>query len=203
MSDKINCEFLPNDYSYYDISFKIMFIGEVAGKSCLLQKVTTGEFPDIFPTTVGFEFYTIYINIDDVINKLQIWDTCSGEVHGSLMSSFYRNCDLVMIVYAIDSKESFNRVDYYLHEAKSQSKKNCHYFLIGNKKDLEYERQVSKEEGEKFAKENKFDFFIETSAKTGENLKVIFIEAAKILYLSHKKEIKEKINDKLMKYISF
>ena len=188
MSDKINYEFLPNDYSYYDISFKIMFIGDVAGKSCLLQKVTTGEFPHILPT-VGFEFYTIYINIDDVIIKLQIWDTISGEVYSSLNGSFYRNCDLVMIVYAIDSKESFNRVDYYLHEAKSESKKNCHYFLIGNKKDLEYEREVSKEEGEKFAKENNFDFYIETSAKTGENLKVIFIEAAKILYLSHKKEI--------------
>ena len=127
MSDKINCEFLPNDYSYYDISFKIMFIGEYAGKSCLLTKVTTGEFPDIFPT-VGFDFYTIDIKIDNVIIKLQIWDTCSGKVYGSLMSSFFRNCDLVMIVYAIDSKESFNRVDYYLHEAKSNPKENCHYF---------------------------------------------------------------------------
>ena len=225
MSDKINYEFLPKDYPDYDVKFKIVLRGAVTGKTCLCKKIYNGKFPESDCGTVGVEFYHIPIKIDNIIIKLQIWDTCGQEVYSQIYSTYCQNSDLVMIVYAINDRVSFDKIDHYLNNAKSNSGKNCHYFLIGNKKDLEYERQVSKEEGEKFAKEKNFDFFIEISAKTGENLKAIFIKAAKILYLSHKKEIEEikerkleeikereleelkekekKINDKLMKYISF
>jgi len=228
MSDKINYEFLPNDYPDYDLNFKIVLIGAVTGKTCLCEKIYNGKFPESVLYTVGVDIYNIKIKIDNIIIKLQIWDTCGQEVRSQSMPTYCQNSDLIMIVYAINDRVSFDQIDHYLNylnDAKSNSGKNCHYFLIGNKKDLEYERQVSKEEGEKFAKENNIDFFIETSAKTGENLKAIFIEAAKILYLSHKEEIEEieereleeikereleelkekekKINDKLMKYISF
>ena len=226
MSDKINYEFLPNDYPDYDVKFKIVLRGAVTGKTCLCEKMCNGKFPDPVLLTTIPEFYCIPIKIDNIIIKLLIWDTCGQEVYSSITSAYCKNSDLFMIVYAINDRVSFGEIDRYLNDAKSNSGKNCHYFLIGNKKDLEYERQISKEEGEKFAKENNCDFFIETSAKTGENLKAIFIEAAKILCLSHKKEIKKKIkereleeikereseeskekekkiNDKLMKYISF
>ena len=225
MSDKINYEFLPKDYPDYDVKFKIVLIGAVTGKTCLCEKIYNGKFPDPVKATVGVEFYYIPIKIDNIIIKLMIWDTCGQEAFSSITSAYCKNSDLFMIVYAITDRVSFDKIERYLNDAKSNNGKNCHYFLIGNKKDLEYERRVSKKEGEKFAKENNIDFFIETSAKTGENLKAIFIEAAKILYLSHKKEIEEikereleeikereleelkekekKINDKLMKYISF
>ena len=219
MSDKINYEFLPKGYPGYDVLFKIVLRGEVTGKTCLCEKMCNGKFPDPVLATVGVEFYYIPIKIDNIIIKLQIWDTCGQEAFPQITSGYCNNSDLIMIVYAINDRVSFDKIDHYLNNAKSNSGKNCHYFLIGNKKDLEYERQISKEEGEKYAKENNCDFFIETSAKTGENLKAIFIEAAKILYLSHKKEIEKKIkerelkelkelkekkiNDKLMKYISF
>ena len=222
MSDKINYEFLPEGYPGYEVLVKIVLRGAVTGKTCLCEKMCNGKFPDPVLLTTIPEFYCIPIKIDNIIIKLLIWDTCGQEVYSSFCTSYIRNSDLVMIVYAINDRVSFDTIDQYLNDAKLNSGKNCLYFLIGNKKDLEYERQVSKEEGEKFAKEKNFDFFIETSAKTGENLKAIFIEAAKILYLSYKKEIEEKIkekikereleeskekekkiNDKLMKYISF
>ena len=209
MSDKINYEFLPKGCPGYDVLFKIVLRGAVTGKTCLCQKIYNGKFPGYdCGGTVGAEFYCIPIKIDNIIIKLGIWDTSGQEVASHIYSAYCQNSDLIMIVYAINDRVSFDKIDRYLNDAKSNSGKNCHYFLIGNKKDLEYERQVSKEEGEKFAKEKNFDFFIETSAKTGENLKAIFIEAAKILYLSHKKEIEKKINekkinDKLMKCISF
>ena len=218
MSDKINYEFLPKGCPGYDVLFKIVLRGAVTGKTCLCEKMCNGKFPDPVWITASPEFYCIPIKIDNIIIKLLIWDTCGQEVYSSITSAYCKNSDLIMIVYAINDRVSFDKIDRYLNDAKSNTGKNCHYFLIGNKKDLEYERQVSKEEGEKFAKEKNFDFFIETSAKTGENLKAIFIVAAKILYLSHKKEIEKKIkereleelkekekkiNDKLMKYISF
>ena len=218
MSDKINYEFLPNDYPDYDVGFKIVLRGPVTGKTCLCEKMCNGKFPDPVLATVSVEFYYIPIKIDNIIIKLQIWDTCGQEAFPQITSGYCQNSDLIMIVYAINDRVSFDTIDQYLNDAKLNSGKNCLYFLIGNKKDLEYERQVSKEEGEKFAKEKNFDFFIETSAKTGENLKDIFLEAAKILYLPHKKEIEKKIkereleelkekekkiNDKLMKCISF
>ena len=201
MSDKINYEFLPKGYPGYDVLFKIVLRGAVTGKTCLCEKMCNGKFPDFVLATSGFDYHIIIIKIDNIIIKLLIWDTCGQEVYSSFCTSYIRNSDLVMIVYAINDRVSFNKIDQHLNDAKSNNEKNCLYFLIGNKKDLEYERQVSKEEGEKFAKEKNFDFFIETSAKTGENLKAIFIEAAKILYLSHKKEIKKKIKERKLEEI--
>ena len=119
--------------------------------------------------------------------KLQIWDTCGQEVYKSLISNFYRNCSLALIVYAINNRNTFEHAENWLNDLKNQSNPNVRVFLVGNKSDLEKERTVSKEEAEQFKEEKKLDRFMETSAKTGDNARNVMLQAAKILYKDYLK----------------
>ena len=181
--DEFNIEILPEDFAQYDISFKIIVIGDSGvGKSCLTTQAVRNNFEEFYTATVGFEFLTFNMRINNNVLKLQIWDTCGQEVYKSLISNFYRNSSLALILYAINSRESFQHAETWLNDLKSQANPNVRVFLVGNKSDLENERVITKEEGEKFKEEKKLDKFIETSAKTGENARSALLEAAKLLY---------------------
>ena len=176
-------EMLPDDYPQYDLSFKIIFIGDSGvGKSCLTTKAVKNNFEEYYQATVGFEFLTFNMQVNDKIIKLQIWDTCGQEIYRSLISNFYRNSSLAVLIYAIDNKESFNHADNWLNDLKSQANPDIRIFLVGNKADLEEDRKISKEEGEKYKEDHHLDLFMETSAKTGHNARNVLVEAAKILY---------------------
>ena len=101
--EKTDYEILPDDYPKYDLSFKIIIIGNSGvGKSCLSVKATKNVFEDNYLATVGFEFFAFNMKIDGKVIKLQIWDTCGQEIYRSLITSFYKNSSLAIIVYAID-----------------------------------------------------------------------------------------------------
>ena len=182
-SDDYKVELLPEDYPQYDLSFKLIFIGDSSvGKSCLTAKAVKNNFEEYYQATVGFEFLTFNMKVNDKVIKLQIWDTCGQEIYKSLISNFYRNSSLAVLVYAIDNKESFNHVETWLNDLKSQANPDVRIFLIGNKADLEEDRKVKKEEGEKYKEDQHLDLFMETSAKTGLNARNVLVQAAKILY---------------------
>ena len=186
--DEFKIEILPEDFAQYDISFKLIAIGDSSvGKSCLTTQAVRNNFMEFYQATVGFEFLTFNLRMNSNVVKLQIWDTCGQEVYKSLISNFYRNCTLALIVYAINNRTSFEHAENWLNDLKNQSNPNVRVFLVGNKSDLEQERQVSKEEAEKFKEEKKLDVFMETSAKTGENARNVLLEAAKILYKDYLK----------------
>ncbi len=188
-------EVLPEDATNFDLSFKLIVIGDCGvGKSCLTNNAIKNVFEDAYNATVGFEFITFNIKLNDKVIKLQIWDTCGQELYRSLVTNFYRNSSLAIMVYAINSKESFNNIEMWLRDLRTHSNPDAKVFLIGNKIDLEKERKVTKEEGEKFAKDNNLNLFLESSAKTGVNAQQIFIQAAKLLYedyLSYQKKVEE------------
>ena len=181
-------ELLPEDYPQYDLSFKLIFIGDSSvGKSCLTAKAVKNNFEEYYQATVGFEFLTFNMKVNDKVIKLQIWDTCGQEIYKSLISNFYRNSSLAVLVYAIDNKESFNHVENWLNDLKSQANPDVRIFLVGNKADLEEDRKIKKEEGEKYKEDQHLDLFMETSAKTGHNARNDLVEAAKILYKDYLK----------------
>ena len=100
---------MPDSTDKYDLSFKIIVIGDSGvGKSCLTMKAAKNYFEDCYSATVGFEFYSMTIKIKDKLIKLQIWDTCGQEVYKSLIKSFYRNSSLAMLVYPIERYIKFN-----------------------------------------------------------------------------------------------
>ena len=194
--DEFKIELLPDDFPQYDLSFKLIVIGDSSvGKSCLTAQAVRTNFIEFYQATVGFEFLTFNLRINTKIIKLQIWDTCGQEVYKSLISNFYRNCSLALIVYAINNRNSYEHAESWLNDLKNQSNPNVRVFLIGNKCDLEKERLVSKEEGETFKEQKKLDRFIETSAKTGENARIVMVEAAKILYKDYLKAKQDLSNE--------
>ncbi len=193
--DEFNIELLPEDFAQYDISFKVIVIGDSGvGKSCLTTQAVRQNFEEFYTATVGFEFLTFNMRINNNVLKLQIWDTCGQEVYKSLISNFYRNSSLALILYAIDNSDSFRHAETWLNDLKQQANPNVKIFLVGNKSDLEDKRVITKEEGEKFKEEKNLDKFIETSAKTGENAQEVLLEAAKLLYKDY---IELRVNESL------
>ena len=179
-------EVLSEEFSEYDLSFKIIVVGDSGvGKSCLTMQGTKNHFEDCYTPTVGFEFFTFNIRINDKNIKLQIWDTCGQEAYRSLITSFYRNASLAILVYSIDNQNSYNNIEAWLNEIKSQSNPDTKTFLIGNKLDLENQRRIPKDIAQHFCKDHGFNYFEETSARTGVNAQKVFINAAKELYLTH------------------
>ena len=190
-------EILSEDYTNFDLSYKLIVIWDSGvGKSCLTNNAVKNIFEDRYNATVGFEFYTFNVKICEKVIKLQIWDTCGQELYRSLITNFYRNSSLAIMVYAINAKETFENVEMWLRELRTHSNPDAKVFLIGNKVDLENEREVTKEQGEKFYKENKLNLFMEASAKNGINTQNIFLKAAEVLYDDHLKYLKEKKEDK-------
>ena len=177
---------LDQDPGDYDLSFKQIVVGDSGvGKSCLTIKATKNNFDSIYSPTIGFEFLTFFIKIEDLYVKLQIWDTCGQEVYRSLISSFYHNSSLALLVYAIDEKNSFIHLDSWLNEIRTHGNPDINIFVIGNKVDLENKRVINRELAQDFVEKNNAKLFLETSAKTGFNAQNVFIEATKLLYEQH------------------
>ena len=186
MSKDYKIEVQNQDPGDSDLNFKIIIIGDSSvGKSCLALKATKGTFDSLYTPTVGFEFLTFFVKIEDSNIKLQIWDTCGQEVYRSLIGSFYRNSSLAIIVYSIDNPNSFNSIETWLNELKTKGNPDITIFLVGNKADLEDKRQITKEMANDTCDSHNIKFFLETSAKTGFNAQNVFIRAAKELYLIH------------------
>ena len=187
MSEELKIQILkdnPNNSS--ELNFKIIIIGDsFVGKSSLAIRATKGTFEGEYHSTIGFELLCFFVQINDSIIKFQIWDTCGQEIYRSLISSFYHNSSLAIIVYSINNKESFQNIDKWLNDIKTLGSPDVNIFLIGNKADLEDKREVTKEMASDFCASHSIMFNLETSAKTGFNAENVFTEAAKVLYLQH------------------
>ena len=175
---------LDNSENYKaDFSFKIIVIGNsFVGKSSIVERAAKNKFAEDYSATIGFDYSSFFVKYEDKIIKLQIWDTCGQEIFQSLITNFYKNSSLAIMVYAINDRESFHNLDSWLKELKKESSPDAKVILIGNKNDLESERQVTYEEGEQYCKDYNFISFYETSAKTGFNSQKVFIKAAITLY---------------------
>ena len=196
MAETKDYELLGEDFPTYDYSFKVIVIGNSGvGKSSLSIRAARHTFAENYFATVGVEFFTMNIKYDNKVIKLQIWDTCGQEIYRSLISNFYRNSSLAVIVFSITDHASFDSIDQWLKELKSNSSPDIKIFLIGNKIDLESQRAVSYEQGQNLKNDYNLDYFVESSAKDGKNTEAIFVEAAKILYNDY---IKYKIGNPLL-----
>ena len=117
------------------------------------------------------------VSIDDKQIKLQIWDTAGQESFRSITRSYYRGAAGALLVYDVTRRETFEHLASWLEDAKQHANPNMTIMLIGNKSDMGHRRQVSKEEGAAFAEEHGL-IFLETSAKTSENVEEAFIATA-------------------------
>jgi Ras-related protein Rab-2A len=134
--------------------------------------LTNGLFASDHELTIGVEFGTYMMQIDNRPVKLQIWDTAGQESFRAITRSYYRNTAGVLLVYDITRRETFQYLESWLDECVENSDQNLTIVLVGNKCDLEDERAISVEEGQHFADQHGL-LFIETSAKTSVNVEEV------------------------------
>lgn len=130
--------------------------------------------------TIGVEFGSRIVNVGGKQIKLQIWDTAGQERFRSVTRSYYRGAAGALLVYDTTSRESFNTLSNWLNDTRTLASPHIIIILVGNKKDLEEAREVTFLEASNFAQENDL-IFLETSAKTGENVEESFLKCAKTI----------------------
>jgi len=168
----------------YEYIFKYIIIGDMGvGKSCLLHQFTDHKFVPDSPHTIGVEFGTRIIDVNSKKIKLQVWDTAGQERFRAVTKSYYRGAAGALLVYDITRRVTYNHLTSWLSDARNLTHPNTVIMLVGNKKDLEEQRDVSYQEAENFAKENDI-LFVESSAKTGENVEEAFLKTAKLIFQS-------------------
>ncbi|KAK7500839.1 hypothetical protein BaRGS_00008083 [Batillaria attramentaria] len=157
-------------------TLKILIIGESGvGKSSLLLRFTDDTFDPEQAATIGVDFKVKTLAVDGNKAKLAIWDTAGQERFRTLTPSYYRGAQGVILVYDVSSKASFAKLDVWLNELETfATKHDMVKMLVGNKIDKE-KREVSKEEGLRFARKHHM-LFIEASAKTKEGVQCSFEE---------------------------
>ena len=162
----------------FDYLFKYIIIGDAAvGKSNLLLRYAHGQFKDEYQLTIGVEFGAKNISINDKIYRIQIWDTAGQENFRSITRAYYKNSVCALVVYDITNRDSFNNIANWVEDCKNQSPKTIFMVLVGNKSDLSDKRVISIDEGRELAEKYNMIFF-ETSAKTGDNVDLIFFKSA-------------------------
>ncbi|PRT54097.1 Vacuolar protein sorting-associated protein 21 [Wickerhamiella sorbophila] len=183
-------------------SVKLVLLGEAAvGKSSLVLRFVSDDFQENKEPTIGAAFLTQKCTLANRVVKFEIWDTAGQERFASLAPMYYRNAQSAVVVYDVTKPASFIRARHWVNELKSQGSPNIIIALVGNKLDLTGEqegqepgpvvsrdeaaaatgdlpgRKVSYQEGEKLAQEEGLLFF-EASAKTGFNVRKIFLAIA-------------------------
>lgn len=163
--------------------YKIVFLGEQGvGKTSLITRFMYDTFDDHYQATIGIDFLSKTMYLDDKTIRLQLWDTAGQERFRSLIPSYIRDSRVAIVVYDITKKKSFEFIDKWIEDVKNErGEDNVILCIVGNKSDLSDERQVSTEEGEQKAKVLGANIFMETSTKVGYNVKNLFKKIAKSL----------------------
>jgi len=161
--------------------FKLVLLGDSAvGKSSLVLRFVKKQFFEYQESTIGAAFLTQTVVVGDYTVKFEIWDTAGQERYHSLAPMYYRGAAAAIVVYDITNKQSFMRAKAWVKELQRQGNQSMVIALAGNKLDLADQRQVDPEEAKSYADENSI-FFMETSAKTNQNVSEIFQLIAKKL----------------------
>lgn len=175
---------MANNYNY---QFKYIIIGDPSvGKSNLLLKFIHNRFSQEYQSTIGVEFGVKNIEIDSRVYRIQVWDTAGQENFRSITRSYYNSSACCVLLYDITKRRTFESLSSWIDDVRNECPKTVITILVGNKCDLEKEREVSFDEGKEFAMRNRL-MFIESSAKTGEGVSAIFTDTAEQII----KKIKE------------
>lgn len=179
-----------NNKYYYTVKFIV--VGDYSvGKTNIIYRFNKGTKLNDVETSIGVDFLLKYIQIDDTIYKLQLYDTAGSERYRSLIRTYFNNSTCALIVYDITNKDSFNNISIWVEDINRYCSNNCIKLLISNKDDLN-DRKVKKDEGKALAEKYEMKFF-ETSAVTGHNIDEVLKEACNNIHKKIKDGEIEKI----------
>ena len=160
---------------------KLLTLGESqVGKSSILFRYSDNKFLLTKAATIGIDMKSKIIKSGTEKIKVSIYDTAGQERFRSIIKNYYKGANGVLLVYDITKRDTFKKLDFWLEDLKNNSDDidNLFIFLVGNKSDLEENREVSLEEANEFAKSKKLPY-MEVSAKSGKNVKELFEKTIK------------------------
>ncbi|KAI9355774.1 ras family-domain-containing protein [Pilaira anomala] len=161
--------------------YKLVFLGEQSvGKTSLITRFMYDTFDNTYQATIGIDFLSKTMYLEDKTVRLQLWDTAGQERFRSLIPSYIRDSSVAVIVYDISNRQSFMNTSKWIDDVRAERGDDVIIVLVGNKSDLSDKREVTVEDAEKRSKELNV-MFIETSAKAGHNVKTLFRKIAQSL----------------------
>ncbi|KAG7389691.1 Ras- protein Rab6 [Phytophthora pseudosyringae] len=171
--------------------YKLVFLGDQGvGKTSMITRFMYDTFDNAYQATIGIDFLSKTMYMEDRTVRLQLWDTAGQERFRSLIPSYIRDSSVAVVVYDITSetgsgdaghdRASFLNTSKWIEDVRTERGQDVVIMLVGNKTDISDRRQVSIEEGSDKAKEENV-MFIETSAKAGFNIKALFRKLATVL----------------------
>ena len=185
----------------YDFIFKVLLLGNSdVGKSSIILRYVDQTWSDTFVPTIGVDFKVKTLEVDNKKIKMQIWDTAGQERFRTVISSYFRGSHGLFLIYDITNRDSFKNLENWLSEIEENANKNVLKFLIGNKCDLENDREIQTKEGQDFANRNGMQF-METSAKEDKNINEAFEALAKLMmeFSNEKNSSLNKADTKVLK----
>ena len=141
-------------------------------------------------SSIGVDFKSKQVEIDERLIKLQIWDTAGHEKFRTITTSYYKSAHAIIILYDITDLSSFEHIKNWMVEVDKFAKQGVLRVIAGNKKDMEDKRQVTTEMAESFAEKNGIKF-LEVSAKDNTNIEKLFSDTINCLLERHLKAINE------------
>ena len=169
-----------------DCVYKVLLLGDsTVGKTCFLKKYTDKTFQDVHMSTIGLDYRvkTMTLKSGKVV-KLQIWDTAGQDRFRAITKNYYKGANGIILIYDVTSIQTYENVKNWITQIREEASPNVIIYIAGNKIDLEEERKIKTEEGQKLAEELGLPFF-ETSAKTGVNINESFedlVEKIDVVY---------------------
>ncbi|TXT62536.1 MAG: Small GTP-binding domain protein [Promethearchaeota archaeon] len=158
------------------LKFKIVVAGSKdAGKTSLIRRYATGKFTSDLLSTIGVDFETKKVDVDDMNILLNIWDFAGEEKFRTLFPAYVSGASAALLLYDITNKDSLDDLHDWIEVITSVHNRPKTLILIEAKCDLEDQRVISREAGMNFFKEYHFNGnLLPTSAKTGENVEKAF-----------------------------
>lgn len=161
--------------------FKLVFLGEQSvGKTSLITRFMYDSFDNMYQATIGIDFLSKTMYLEDRTVRLQLWDTAGQERFRSLIPSYIRDSSVAVVVYDISNAKSFQNTRKWIDDVRAERGNDVIIVLVGNKTDLNDKREVTTAQGEEEARKNNL-MFVETSAKAGHNVKNLFKKIAQAL----------------------
>ncbi|MFX0188605.1 MAG: Rab family GTPase [Candidatus Hodarchaeota archaeon] len=160
--------------------FKLVLLGDHAvGKTSLINQYVEHKFEEDYKPTIGVSIVKTSVILEKIETKvsLLLWDIAWQEKYEKYRKYYFEGCVGALLVYDITKQDSLKNIKskWYSDFNKYTEAKNSAYLLIGNKSDLESERNVDNDDGKDLANEINAADFIETSAKYGDNVEKAFL----------------------------
>ena len=178
-------ENLGKNFNKELITYKVILLGlRGVGKTSISFHLIDNEFIQSSPT-ISLDLANYQVKVNDKIIQIQLWDTCGNEEFAEKTQNLFINTKLAILVYALNDRKSFEDIKKWYNILRNRTM-GFMTFLIANKKDLEEERQVQEYEGEMLKNEYGFNYFLETSAKSGFNITQLLEKIAIFIYEDEK-----------------